>query len=725
MSTFLLGARQQERDNIHFVMPGSVTRETCMKVTKPPQKKDAEDVHSCTECTFSGTVDEFVDHWYKYHSSGLSYLRCPKCPKTFRKKDFLLLHIKYQHQQKAMRTKKEPEDIKENFEESPNFNLGRSLLERVCHELQRQELPRSETDRPPISDIGSRSAGNRSMQTMPTSSLSAPLLSSQNVPWPQLPILPSQHPVPRSDPPLLVSQVPTPQAVPLQGQVAPFYPATVSVPKPVPPPLRPPPLLTSPPLPQPVPPPAIGSQSFPPAYPQPPVPWFSNTSNTQTSPQAGAALQLPQTGQVITQSVSVQPPEFVMEQPPVASQSVIIPSEDHSSIPELDAQDLNDFDTGNVTTQETSPESESEPEMVTEKKANDELRRSVQSGSVLALSPEWTKTLKIAHPKKSSLEENTSEKKCSFKTQVKFVPKFDRTLPDSIRKFLLWSHIMMERLEDANIKVRRGLKADEGQGDVAEGDDDEDPEEMLDFSSDEETGGGKSTAVKGTLSQADEDMKARAQTVAEKVVADYRSTNRYTKVASNKGQSGKGVGKQRMLDKQVLGQLFHKSIGMIKYLSKRANVDADLVRHGISWVKRDIRKMLEQERTVINGDWSRKEHQQRTDNRDLIRDEHQRWTNNFGWSRDEFPDLQMHDRGQAQFFEDERFSQEEYLDCTDDDRISSSNFADGGTTKPSKKRSKKRKRSRRGNERFSQEEYLDCTDDDRISSSNPVEMVAL
>ncbi|XP_046569531.1 uncharacterized protein LOC124277861 [Haliotis rubra] len=427
MSTFLLGARQEERDNIHFVMPGSVTRETCMKVTKPPQKKDAED-----------------------HLSGFHYLRCPKCPKSFMKKDFLLLHIKNKHQNTEMRTEEEPEAVEDNSEGSENLHFGSSPLERAYDEFQRQILPRSETDIPTISDIGSRSAGNRPMQTMPTSSLSAPLLSSQNVQRPQLPILPSQQPTPRSDPQLLASQVPTQQAVPFHGQVTPFYPSTASVPKPVPPPPRPPPV--------PLPPHQlyVGSQSY--SYPRPPVSLFSNTSTRQpvvasrpavstqsfivppvsysqvpfqpqvraqsqqasvvasphtqvvasvapsvvppTSPRAGAPLQLPQTGQVITQSVSVQPPEFVMEQPPVASQSVVMSSEDPSSIPERDAQDLKDFDMGNMTTQETSPESESEPEMVTEKKANDELRRSVQSGSVLALSPEWTKTLKIAHPKK-------------------------------------------------------------------------------------------------------------------------------------------------------------------------------------------------------------------------------------------------------------------------------------------------------------------------------------
>ncbi|XP_067685151.1 uncharacterized protein [Haliotis asinina] len=798
MATLLCCAKQQERDNIHFVMPGSVTRETCMKVTNPPQNRDAKDVLSCTQCIFTGTVDEFVNHWEKHHSAGLSYLTCPKCPKTFKKRDFLLLHIKYQHQNKAVRTEKEPENNEKNFNESPNFNL----LERVCHELQRQQLPISEMDIPAISGIGSIGAGN--MPTMTLASLSGPLKSDQNVP---LPVLPSQQPTPPA-PPLLASQVPTQQAVSLQEQVTSFYPSTASLPKPVPPPLTSPPHLTSPPFPQPVPPPAIGSQS----YPEAPLPWFSNTSTRQpvvaavssqsysvaspqtqvvasvapTSSQACAPLQhtltgqvithfasaqptefimeqrpvasvapstvsstsqawaqlhLPLTEQVITQSASVELPQFVMEQPPAApsvapsivpphspqagapfqhsldgqmitqpagaeppefvweqlpyaSQSGIMASEDHGSISELDAQDVNDFYMGNINSGGESPESQSEPEMVTEEKAKDELKRSAQFGSVLALRPEWTKTLKVAHHKKSSFEVNNCKKKTKFTTQVKFIPKFDRTQPDSIHKFLLWSHIMMEKLEDANIKVRRRLKADEGECDLAAGDDYVNPEKMLDLSSEEETDGERSTAVKGTLNQAHEDMKAMAQTVAEKVFTEYRSMNKYT-VAKNTGQSGKGAGKQGLVDKKVLGQLFHKSIGMVKYQSKRANVDADLIRKGVSWVKRSIRRMLEEERTG-NGDWSRKEHQQRTEYHDLIRDEHQRWTDSFDWSRKEFADLQMHDRGQEQFFKDGRFSQDDYLDSGDDDRIRLSNFADGGTTELPKIRGKKRKRSRRG-----------------------------
>ncbi|XP_067683061.1 serine/arginine-rich splicing factor 4-like [Haliotis asinina] len=260
---------------------------------------------------------------------------------------------------------------------------------------------------------------------------------------------------------------------------------------------------------------------------------------------------------------------------------------------------------------------------------------------------------------------------------MKFIPKFDKTDPDSIQKFLLWSHIMMERLEEANIKLRRRLKADDGEGDIAEGDDDEDPEEMLQLSSNEATGGGKSTAVKGTFSQAQEDMKARAQTIAQKVVADYRSTNRYTKgtavsVISNKGHAGKGVGKQRMLDRKVLGQLFHKSTNMIRSQSKRANVGADLVQQGITWVKQHIRRMLEQNKMIKsetdeeskkasfsaksddrsfqqrtdkgerskkgrrgNSDRSRKDHQQRTENRGQANEDLQRRTGNGDRSRKE------------------------------------------------------------------------------------------
>ncbi|XP_067683059.1 uncharacterized protein [Haliotis asinina] len=620
LSSFVRVARQQERDNIHFIMPGSVTRETCMKVAEPQQKKDAKDVYNSPEGTFNGTVEEFGNHWNKSHLAGFNYLRCPKCPKTFMKKDFLLLHIKNQHQNTEIRTE---DGVEENSEGSQNLNFGSKRLERAYDEFERPALQIPKTDIPTISDISSRSAGNRSMQTMPGASLSAPLQSSHNVQRPvQLPILPSQQPT-LPVPPLLASQVPTQQAVPLHGQVTPFYPSTASIPKPAPPAL---------------------------------------------SPQPHPA--------------SAQPPEFVEEQPPVTSQSVEMPGEDPSSIHEPDAQDLVDFDMDNVKTQEKENiqekilESQSEPEIVIEKKAS-ELKRSVQPGSVLALRPDWTKTLKVAQPQNSSLDKNTSKNKSSFTTKVKFIPKFDRTHPDSIRKFLHWSHIMMERLEDANLKIRRRLKADKGEGDVADGDDDEDPEEMLQLSSDEETGGRKSTVVKGTLSQAQKDMKARAQTVAQKVVADYRSTNRYTKgtavsVISNKGHAGKGVGKQRMLDRKVLGQLFHKSTNMIRSQSKRANVGADLVQQGITWVKQHIRRMLEQNKMIKsetdeeskkasfsaksddrsfqqrtdkgerskkgrrgNSDRSRKDHQQRTENRGQANEDLQRRTGNGDRSRKE------------------------------------------------------------------------------------------
>ncbi|XP_067685148.1 uncharacterized protein [Haliotis asinina] len=221
------------------------------------------------------------------------------------------------------------------------------------------------------------------------------------------------------------------QALPSHNQVTPFHPTTTSVPKPV----SPPPVL--PPMPKPASQPAEGGQSFPPACIQLPVSGILNRSAWQqapnqsqisaqsqqtcvvasghtqfgavapsvvppTFPQAGGPLQLPLTGQLITQSADAQPTEFVMEQPPAASQSVIIPSEDPNSIPQLDTQDFDDFDICNIKTQEKeniqekSCESLSEAEMKTEKKLKDELKRSV-------------------HPKKSPSQQRTDSSEPSKK----------------------------------------------------------------------------------------------------------------------------------------------------------------------------------------------------------------------------------------------------------------------------------------------------------------------
>ncbi|XP_071083437.1 uncharacterized protein [Haliotis cracherodii] len=776
MSQFLQNTKREERDNIHYVMPGNVTKESCMRVAEPSQheptrlkappqqEKDAKDVHKCTECTFTGTMDESLNHWNKNHASELVCLRCPICPKTFTKKASLEFHIKHVHRNNKMYMEKEPEDLEADLDESQNFNLRSSQ-----HKFQRQEVPRSQTHIQTISGMGSRRtyAGNRSTKTKPTVSSSPPLQSGQNVPRPNLvPRLPTQQPVPRLNPPPLATHVPltpqqhiqsqptivsapplsyrhpvhpptsitTQQAVPLRGLVTPFYRFTASVPNPVPPPLRPSVPFVSTPQ------PAVASQLYSPAYPQPSVTVIPNTftqpvsavsrpvvsaqphivppvSYSQASfqpqvsaqshhasqqapimappqpqvgatvtPSAGAPPQLPLTRQVISQPLQhanapqpVHPPMskpgVLMKQPPVASKSVNMPSADSSTSALLNPLDLIDFYKGNTKTKEKAREdvleksskqkkSKSEPKKVTDTKASDELKKSVQPESVLALRPDWTKTLKVTRPETSPLDKTNSVKLNSFRLPSRVIPRFKRTNPESIRKFLLWSHIMMERLEDANIKVRKRLEADVGD----DNDDEEEPEEMLE-SSDEETSGGN-TEVKETLSQAHEDMKARAQTIGQKVFEDYinqkeegktTNTNKQTKTAKNQGQSKKGKGKQGFVDKKVLGQLLRKSIGMVKYQFRRANVDAELVSKGMSWARNEIVKMLEQDEKMIltevdeeseaadnhgqagkglqqrsdNRGQSRENLQQRTDNRGQAGEGLQQRTDNCGRSREE------------------------------------------------------------------------------------------
>ncbi|XP_071083795.1 uncharacterized protein [Haliotis cracherodii] len=765
LSKFLQEAKREERDNIHYVMPGSVTKESCMRVAKPArheptrlklppqQTTDARDVIKCTECTFTGTMDEYFK-------------------------------------------KKEPDDLEADFDEYQNFNVSSSQHETGYHKFQR-EVDRSQTHIQTIlgmsSGMSARSSqsGNLSIQTKPTASSSAPLQSGQNVPRPNLvPSLPTQQPVPRLDPPPLATHVPlTPQqhiqsqptivsapqlsyrhlvpptnthsqpAVTLHGLVSsynlstssipepvpppPFYPSTASIPKPVPPPLRHSvPLVSSSQ-------PAVASQLYPPAYPQPSDSGIPNTYTKETAvvasrpvvgaqphivspvsysqasfqpqvsaqshqspimapsqsqfgatvtssvgpqtfPQAGDQPQLPLTGQVISQSLQhgsapqpvqpqMSPPEVLMKQPPVDSQSVNMPSADSSTTPPLDPLDLIIIYKGFQKNQETAAEdvqekatediqekaskqeqSQSEPEKVIDTKAFDELKKSVQPGSVLALRPDWTKTLKVTRPKTTPLDKTNSVKENRFTPPSKVIPKFDRTDSDNVRKFLLWSHIMMKRLEDANIKVRRRLEAEgDGDDDDDDGGDDgdgdgEEPKEILEWSSDEETNGRNvNTKVKATLSQSHENMKARAHTIAQKVVKDYRNQQLEGKTTNTKGQSKKGKGKLGSVDNKVLGKLLQKSIGMVKYQSKSSNVDADLIKKGMSWAKQKIIYLLKHDEKMIptdieeesrgtgfhqrtnNRSRSMEDHQQRTDNRGRLRENLHQRTDNRGRSRED------------------------------------------------------------------------------------------
>ncbi|XP_046340320.2 uncharacterized protein LOC124121362 isoform X2 [Haliotis rufescens] len=750
-SKFLQKAKQEERDNIHYVMPGSVTKESCMRVAEPvqheptrlkappPLKEDARDAHKFTECTFTGTMDASLNLQNKNHVSELTHLRCPICPKTFKKKAALQFHMKHVHPNIEMYTEKEPEDLEANFEESQNCSLESSQ-----HETE-EEVTRSQTHIQTISGMGSRSIhdGNRSTKEKRTSS--PPLQSFQNVSRPNLvPSLPTQQPVPRLDPPPLATHVPLPplqliqsqqtivsapplmdrhpvppptdiptqQAVPLLGVVTPFYPSTASVPNPVPPPPRPsvstPQLAVASPLhllayPQPsdtgiantftqktvaaASRPVVGTQSHivpPISFSQAPfqpevsaqsqqapimAPQQSQVGDTvtpsvvpQTYPQAVTPPQLPLTGQVISQSLQhgsapqpVQPqmsqPEVLMKQPPVDSQSVTMPSADPCSTPPLNPLDLINVYKGSKETQKRSTKdvqkrlskqekTSNEPQngfhmMERLEDANIKLRRRLKADV-----GEEEEDDKEHEGPKETLEEFSDNSGQSRKDLQQRTDPHGQTSDD----------IQQRTDKDSRARDKFQRRTDYGV--------DTDPKEMLKESSDEESN--VNLEVKGTLSQAHGDMRARARTIAKKVVGDYRNeqvagktTNIHTKAATvsparNQGHSKEGKIKPGLVDNKVLGQLLMKSIGMVKYQSKRANVDADLIRKGISWAKNEIIDMLKQDEKMTltetdegsreagfqqrtdNREWSRKEFQQRTDNCPRSRNKFQQRTDNSG-----------------------------------------------------------------------------------------------
>ncbi|XP_071082294.1 uncharacterized protein [Haliotis cracherodii] len=752
-SNFLQKAKRQERDNIHYVMPGNVTKERCMSAAEPSQheptrlkppptlKEDARDIHKFTECTFTGTMDESLNIQNKKHVSELTHLRCPICPKTFKKKAALQFHVKHVHPNIEMYTEKEPEDLEANFEESQNLSLESSQ-----HETEEQ-VARSRTHIQTISGMGSRSIhdGNRSTKKKRTASSSPPLQSGQNVPRPNLvPSLPTQQSVHRFDPPPMATHVPLPsqqhiqsqptivsapplmdrhpvppptdiptqQAVPLLGVVTPFYPSTASVPNPVPPPPRPsvltPQLAVASPLhlpayPQPsasgiaktftqktvaaasrpvldtqshiVPPVSYSQAPFQPqesaqsqqapimAPPQPQVGATVTSSVVpQTYPQAVTPPQLPLTGQVISQSLQhgsapqpVQPqmsqPEVLMKQPPIDSQSVTMPSADPCSTPPLNPLDLISVYKGSKETQKKSTKDVQKRSSKQEKTSNEpqngfhmmerledaniELRRRLKED----VGEEEEDDKKHEEPKET-LKEFSDNSGQSRKDLQQRTDPHGRTSED----------IQQRTDKDSRARDKFQRRTDYGV--------DTDPKEMLKEFSDEESN--VNLEVKGTLSQAHEDMKARAQTIAQKVVGDYRNeqvagktTNIYTKAAtvspaSNQGHSKEGKIKPGLVDNKVLGQLLMKSIGMVKYQSKRANVDADLIRKGISWAKNEIIDMLKQDEKMTltetdegsreagfqqrtdNREWSRKEFQQRTDNCPRSRNKLQQRTDNSG-----------------------------------------------------------------------------------------------
>ncbi|XP_048252897.1 uncharacterized protein LOC124121356 isoform X3 [Haliotis rufescens] len=657
MSKFLQMAKRQERDNIHFVMPGNVTKESCMRVAQPVQheptrlKAPPQQKTDAGECTFTGTMDESLNHWNKNHVFELIHLRCPICPKTFKKEASLKFHIKHVHPTIEMYSEKEPEDLEAYFEESQNFNLGSSQNETAFHDLQR-EVPKSRTPTQTISDVCSRSIhdGNRSTQTKPTASSSPPLQSGQNVPRPNLvPSLPTQQPVPRLDPPPLATHVPLPplqliqsqqkivsapplmdrhpvppptdiptkQAVPLLGVVTPFYPST-SVPNPVPPCVRP-----SVSTPQ----PAAASPFDPPASPQPSVTGIANTFSQK--PVAAASGP----------DVSVQP-----HQPPACySQTGLQPQESAQSHqapiivppqPQIGAPVVEDI-------QEKSSkeeESQSEPK-VTDITASAELKRSLQPGSVLALRPEWTKTLKVTRPETTTLDKTDSMKKKSFTAPSIETPKFDGTDPDSVRKFLLWNHIMMERLEDAHIKVRRRLEAD-----VEESDDDD--KEHLQQRKDNRgvarevfqqrtDGHGRSRKE----FQNRRDWNVEKEEHVEVYVDEFGNEDEEYALAYV-DEDGVHV----MDDGFVMGEG-----GPVKKGERIGDETSDMY-HGIDQGSRSNR-IREESRS----------HGQRGYGGGETRSGHK--------NLDE-RDMQIYKRGQEEYIEDDRFSEEEYLEYREDDRIS-------------------------------------------------------